>query len=64
MSGLDRDRYRLEGSRVLVDGVLPATRMTEGFPVKRFYQKVGPRFQIARQLPEVQGFQRRVATQK
>ena len=52
----------LEKSRVLIDGVLPATRTIGGFPVKRFYQKVGSRFWIARQLLEVQGFQGKVPT--
>ena len=52
----------LEELRVLVDGVLPATRTSRGFPVKRFYQKIGSRFEIGRQLPEVQGFQGRAPT--
>ena len=54
----------LEGSTVLVGRVLLATRTTRGFPVKRFYQKVGSRFEVGRQLPEIQGFQGRVPTQK
>ena len=43
--GIDID---LEGSTVLVGRVLLATRMTRGFPVKRFYQKVGSRFEVGR----------------
>ena len=54
----------LEGLRVLIDRVHPATRMIGGFPVKRFYQKVGSRFQVARWLLEIQGFQERAPTQK
>ena len=46
----------LEGPRVLVEGVLPAIKTIGGFPAKGFYQKVESKFQVARQLPEIQGF--------
>ena len=51
--GMDTDLERL---KVLVDEVFPTTRTTRGFPAGRFYQEVWSRFQIARQLSEVQGF--------
>ena len=54
----------LERLRVLVGGVLSAIGMIGGFPVERFYQEVGSRFQIARQLLEVQGFKRKYLLRK